>query len=263
MEKLYVIKIGGKVIDDQVLLNKFLEDFAVLPGKKVLVHGGGKSASAMGEKLGIAPQMINGRRVTDKDTLEVVLMVYGGLVNKKIVASLQAHQINALGLTGADLNIITSKKRNPQPIDFGFVGDVTHVNGEVLADLIAKGITPVLAPLTHDKQGNMLNTNADTIASMTAIGLSAHFNTELVYCFEKNGVLRDASDDDSVIPNISHADFQNLLQEGVITEGMIPKLENAFNSIKQGVNKVAICNFSAVKNLSTEDTFTGTKLWMD
>ena len=230
-EKLTVIKVGGKIVEEEATLNQLLNDFAAIEGHKVLVHGGGRSATKIAAQLGIDSKMVNGRRITDAETLKVVTMVYGGLVNKNIVAGLQARGVNALGLTGADMNVIRSMKRPVKEVDYGFVGDVERVDSTLLSDLIHKGVVPVMAPLTHDGQGNMLNTNADTIAGETAKALSAIFDVTLVYCFEKKGVLRDENDDESVIPQINHAEFQRYIAEGVIQGGMIPKLENSFEAI--------------------------------
>lgn len=244
MEKLTIVKVGGKIVEEEQSLKQLLQDFAKIEGYKLLVHGGGCSATRLAERLGIESRMVNGRRITDKDTLEVVTMVYGGLVNKNIVAGLQALNINALGLTGADMNIIRSEKRPVTDIDYGYVGDVQEVNTKALSDLISQGVVPILAPLTHDKQGNILNTNADTIAGETAKALATVFNVTLIFCFEKKGVLMDENDDDSVIPQLDKDDFERLVKEGVIQGGMIPKLENAFKSLDAGVKKVIITNAS-------------------
>jgi len=250
MEKLTLIKVGGKIVEEEAPLKRLLADFAAIEGHKVLVHGGGRSATAMASKLGIESKMVNGRRVTDAETLKVVTMVYGGLVNKTIVAKLQAIDINALGLTGADMNYMLSDKRPVGEVDYGFVGDVKAVNATLLADLISKGIVPVLAPLTHDKKGNLLNTNADTIAGEAAKALAKYFDVTLVYCFEKKGVLRDEQDDDSVIPEIDKALFQQYVAEGIIQGGMIPKLENAFEAIAAGVKQVIITKADAIDGIA-------------
>ena len=247
-EKLTVIKVGGKIVEEEATLLQLLNDFAHIEGYKVLVHGGGRSATKIASSLGIESQMVNGRRITDKEMLKVVTMVYGGLVNKNIVAGLQAHGVNALGLTGADMNVIKSVKRPVKDIDYGFVGDVKKVNGEFLADIIQKGIVPVMAPLTHDGEGNMLNTNADTIAGETAKALAHYFDVTLVYCFEKKGVLRDENDDDSVIPSIDEPTVKQRVADGVIQGGMIPKLENSFEAINAGVKEVVITLASAIAN---------------
>lgn len=247
MEKLTVIKVGGKIVEEVESLQQLLTDFCAIPGYKVLVHGGGRSATKIAADLGIESHMVNGRRITDADMLKVVTMVYGGLVNKNIVASLQARGINALGLTGADLNVLRSDKRPIKDgIDYGFVGDVKEANSGILAKLIADGIVPVMAPLTHDGKGNMLNTNADTIAQETAKALSKHFDVTLIYSFEKKGVLRDAEDDDSVIPHITRQEFQQYVADGTVQGGMIPKLENAFQALDAGVKKVIITLATAI-----------------
>ncbi len=240
MEKLTLIKVGGKIVEEQNTLAALLERFSKIEGYKVLVHGGGRSATALATQLGIESKMVNGRRITDSDMLRVVTMVYGGLVNKTIVAKLQALNINALGLTGADMNYMQSDKRPVKDVDYGFVGDVKKVDAELLSDLIKKGVVPVLAPLTHDKKGNLLNTNADTIAGEAAKALAKHFDVTLVYCFEKKGVLMDANDDESVIPEITKDLFVKYVEQEIIQGGMIPKLENAFAAIDAGVKEVVI-----------------------
>jgi acetylglutamate kinase len=240
MDKLIVIKVGGKIVEEPESLQALLKDFARVEGHKVLVHGGGRSATQVAAQLGIESQMVNGRRITDLETLKVVTMVYAGLVNKNIVAGLQALDVNALGLTGADLNYMRSEKRPVGEVDYGFVGDVKEVHSEILATLIHQGVVPVLAPLTHDKKGNMLNTNADTIAGEAAKALAKHFDVTLMYCFEKEGVLMDADDDSSVIPQITREIFTNYVSSGIIQGGMIPKLENAYEAIDAGVKEVII-----------------------
>lgn len=246
MEKLTLIKVGGKIVEEPDTLQQLLRDFSSIEGHKVLVHGGGRSATKIASQLGIESQMVNGRRITDAEMLKVVTMVYGGLVNKNIVAGLQALQVNALGLTGADMNIMRSDKRPVKDVDYGFVGDVKEVNADVLASLIQQGIVPVLAPLTHDKQGHMLNTNADTIAGEAAKALAKYFDVTLMFCFEKKGVLLNENDDESVIPEIDRASFQKYVAEGVIQGGMIPKLENAFQAIDAGVKEVIITQASEI-----------------
>ena len=239
-EKLTVIKVGGKIVEEEATLCKLLDDFAAIEGYKVLVHGGGRSATKIAALLGIESKMVNGRRITDAETLKVVTMVYGGLVNKNIVAGLQARGVNALGLTGADMDVIRSAKRP--------VKDVDQVNGAFLSELIHKGVVPVMAPLTHDGEGHMLNTNADTIAGETAKALSGQFDVTLVYCFEKKGVLRNENDDDSVISRITPEDFKQYVAEGVIQGGMIPKLENSFEALNAGVTEVVITLASAINS---------------
>jgi acetylglutamate kinase len=246
-EKLTVVKVGGKIVEEEGTLRALLDDFAKIDGRKVLVHGGGRSATKVAASLGIESRMVNGRRITDADMLRVVTMVYAGLVNKNIVAGMQARGVNALGLTGADMDVIRSVKRPVKDVDYGFVGDVTRVDGDCLASLISSGIVPVMAPLTHDGAGNMLNTNADTIAGETAKALAEHFDVTLVYCFEKRGVLRDENDDDSVIERLTAEDFREYVADGVIQGGMIPKLENSFAAISAGVSEVVITSSSDVR----------------
>ena len=245
-EKLTVIKVGGKIVEEEATLNQLLADFSAIEGYKVLVHGGGRSATKLAAQLGIESKMVNGRRITDAETLKVVTMVYGGLVNKNIVAGLQAKGVNAMGFTGADMNVIRSVKRPVKEVDYGFVGDVEKVNAELLGSLIRQGVVPVMAPLTHDGQGSMLNTNADTIAGETAKALAELFDVTLVFCFEKKGVLSDENDDDSVIPVITLELFQEYVDKGIIQGGMIPKLENSFSAIDAGVSQVVITLASAI-----------------
>ena len=245
-EKLTVIKVGGKIVEEEATLNQLLADFSAIEGYKVLVHGGGRSATKLAAQLGIESKMVNGRRITDAETLKVVTMVYGGLVNKNIVAGLQAKGVNAMGFTGADMNVIRSVKRPVKEVDYGFVGDVEKVNAELLGSLIRQGVVPVMAPLTHDGQGSMLNTNADTIAGETAKALAELFDVTLVFCFEKKGVLSDENDDDSVIPVITPELFQEYVEKGIIQGGMIPKLENSFSAIDAGVSQVVITLASVI-----------------
>ncbi|MDD3509513.1 MAG: acetylglutamate kinase [Parabacteroides sp.] len=246
MDKLTIIKVGGKIVEEEATLRKLLQDFSALEGYKILVHGGGRSATKIASQLGIESQMVEGRRITDAESLKVVTMVYGGLVNKSIVAGLQSLNVNALGLTGADMNLIRSEKRPVTTVDYGYVGDVKEVNATLLVSLIKQGIVPVLAPLTHDKEGNMLNTNADTIAGETAKALATSFDVTLVYCFEKKGVLRDENDDHTLIPLINRNTFTQLVTEGIIQGGMIPKLENSFQAIEAGVKEVIITKADAI-----------------
>lgn len=247
MEKLTVVKVGGAVVEDEEQLARLLNDFAAIEGNKVLVHGGGRRATKVAASLGIESKMVNGRRITDRDMLEVVTMVYGGLVNKNVVARLQANGVNALGLTGADMDVLRSRKRPVKDgIDFGFVGDVERADGKALQTLIEAGIVPVMAPLTHDGSGNILNTNADTIAGETAKALAPFYDVTLIYSFEKKGVLANPDDDDSVIPMITPADFERYKADGTVAGGMIPKLENAFAAIDAGVGRVIITLASAI-----------------
>lgn len=244
---LTVIKVGGAVVEDEAQLTRLINDFAAIPGRKVLVHGGGRRATKVAAALGIESKMVDGRRITDADMLEVVTMVYGGLVNKNIVARLQAQGVNALGLTGADIDVIRSHKRPlKNGIDYGFVGDVDRANGQMLSKLIEEGITPVMAPLTHDGNGNILNTNADTIAATTAMALAPLYDVTLVYCFEKAGVLSNPDDDSSVIANITRPLFNDLVADGTIAGGMIPKIENALDAIGKGVGRVLITKADAI-----------------
>lgn len=245
---LVLVKIGGNIIDNPSELSQFLSDFSKIEGYKILVHGGGKSATKMAESIGLVPQMIEGRRITDAKMLEVVVMIYAGQINKEIVAKLQAHDINAIGFSGADGNTIQSTKRNHPTIDYGFVGDVQKVNATLLQTLITNGITPVFCAITHNKNGQLLNTNADTIASELAIALSEMYDVTLNYCFEKAGVLSDVNDELSVITNINKELYQKLKSENAIHSGMIPKLDNCFNSLSKGVQKIRIGHHKMLKN---------------
>lgn len=242
MEKLFVIKIGGNVIDDEKTLQSFLKDFAAIEGKKILIHGGGKIATKIGEQSGIESKYINGRRITDDATIDLVTMVYGGLVNKKIVAQLQSVNCNAIGLTGADGNIIPATKRPVKDVDFGWVGDIESgkLKAESLKLLLEGELIPVFAPLTHDGQGHMLNTNADTIASSLAVALSVNYDVGLIYCFEKKGILKDANDNDSVINVMNKQTYQQLLSEQKLFAGILPKIDNAFAAIDAGVKEVLV-----------------------
>ena len=253
-EKLSIVKIGGNIIEDETSLNAFLELFSNLEGKKILVHGGGKRATHMASKLGIESKMINGRRITDAETLEVITMVYGGLVNKNVVTKLQALNTDAIGLTGADVNSIKSDKRPVKEIDFGFVGDVKEVAHNSIDKLIQADFTPVFCAITHDGNGQLLNTNADTIASQVAVGMSNLYDTSIYYCFELNGVLRDINDKDSVVRHIDSKVYKELLEQGIIADGMLPKLENCFDALKNGVNNINIGNTSMLTQAN--DNFT-------
>jgi acetylglutamate kinase len=246
-ERLTIVKVGGAVVEDEAQLLLLLKNFSAIDGKKVLVHGGGRRATKVAEALGIESKMVNGRRITDADMLSVVTMVYGGLVNKNLVARLQANGVNALGLTGADMNVIRSHKRPVKDgVDFGFVGDVERADGQMLSRLIEEGVTPVMAPLTHDGQGNILNTNADTIASETAKALAPYYDVTLIFSFEKKGVLRNPDDDDSVIPVITRTDFTHYQADGTISGGMLPKIENALAAVEAGVGRVIITLATAI-----------------
>ena len=249
-EKITIIKVGGKIVEESTSLGNLLDRFAAVEGRKVLIHGGGRSATRMAERLGIESRMVDGRRITDEATLQVVTMVYGGLVNKNIVAQLQARGVNALGLTGADCNIIKAHKRPVKEVDYGFVGDVDKADGDMLSRLVEQGIVPVVAPLTHDGNGNMLNTNADTMAAETAKALAAHYDVTLMYCFEFPGVMRDPEDEASVIPVITRSSYASLLADGTVSGGMIPKMDNAFNAIENGVGEVVITRADAIDGVS-------------
>lgn len=242
-----VVKVGGAVVEDATALSRLLTDFAAIPGRKILVHGGGRRATKVAEALGIETTMVGGRRITDAAMLEVVTMVYGGLVNKNIVAGLQAIGVNAIGLTGADANIICAHKRPVKDgVDYGFVGDVDAADGQMIARLVESGVTPVVAPLTHDGEGHILNTNADTIAKTVACAVARDYEVTLVYAFEKRGVLSNPADDNSVIPTITRADFDRYVADGVIAGGMIPKVENALAAIDEGVARVVITQADAI-----------------
>ena len=257
-----VIKVGGAVVEDPAQLAILLDEFVKIEGPKVLVHGGGRTATQLAKQLGIESQMVGGRRITDAETLRIVTMVYGGLVNKTIVAQLQARGVNALGLTGADMNIVRAHRRpiTPEGIDFGFVGDVDSADGTALCQLLEIGITPVIAPLTRDGQGHMLNINADTMAQTVATALAnaagaTSASTMLTYCFELPGVMRDPADPSSIIPEITEESFRSLVADGIISGGMIPKLENAFEAIRAGVAAVRIthiCDLQGGTVISSE-----------
>jgi acetylglutamate kinase len=256
--RLTVIKIGGNIIDDSSKLAAFLQEFAMLKGTKILVHGGGKIATEIGKKLGIEPAYIDGRRITDEGTLGLVTMVYGGLINKNIVAELRSLHCNAIGLTGADGGILPAVKRPVTEIDYGFVGDINSesINKGILNNFLNMGLIPVLAPLTFDVDGNMLNTNADTIAQEVAKALSHDWDVHLIYCFEKKGVLMDADNDSTVIANITSKGFRELKENGIVSGGMIPKLENAFEAINSGVKKVIIGHAEDLPALYAENAGT-------
>ena len=239
-EKLTVVKVGGAILEDAVSLSGFLDRFVALPGLKILVHGGGRAATSLAAKLGVESTMVEGRRITDAETLDIVTMVYGGLVNKNTVAALQARNCNAAGFTGADINLVKARKRPVAEIDYGFVGDITAVQSGAFANLLQLGITPVVAPLTHDGNGQFLNTNADTMASAIAIAMSTLYEVTLIFCFEKPGVLLNADDDTSVIPQLSAGLYQSLKEQKIIHSGMIPKLDNSFAALQQGVKQVII-----------------------
>lgn len=261
MNKLYVVKIGGNVIDNSENLYEFLKNFSALQGEKILVHGGGKIATKTANDLGIEPKMVQGRRITDIQTLQVVTMVYAGLINKNIVAQLQAHSCNALGLTGADVNFIRTRKRPVKEIDYGYVGDIHEgsIASHQIHRLLEAGFIPVFSAITHDGHSQLLNTNADTIASALAVAMSSIYETHLIYCFEKKGVLRDINDERSVIPQINMEIYNTLKADGTITEGMIPKLDNAFSAITSGVASVIIGDAKDLDQLESRGQF-GTQL---
>jgi acetylglutamate kinase len=249
MESLIVLKIGGNVIDNSQSLEAVLRDFAAWQGRRILVHGGGKIADKLMEKLGIKPNMLEGRRITDRETLDIVTMTYAGLINKNIVAALQSRKCNAIGLCGADANIIPAAKRPVKDVDYGFAGDVNPVciSADRLESFTGAGLVPVIAPVTHDGAGLLLNTNADSIASSVAVALSKMFRVQLVFCFEKNGVLRNPDDDASVIGFLNESLFRQYKNEGVITAGMIPKLDGAFAALHGGVAEARVCNPCGLK----------------
>lgn len=246
-QKLSIVKIGGNVIENQVELEQFLLNFSKLEGLKILVHGGGKLATKLAAQLGIESQMSNGRRITDAKSLEIITMVYGGLTNKNIVAKLHALGTNALGLSGADGNSIQAHKRPVKDIDFGFVGDIDGINSDFLNSVLSTGITPVFCAISHDGKGQLLNTNADTIASEIAIGMSALFETTLYYCFEKKGVLKEVEDENSVIQHINTVTYSDLLKTNAIADGMLPKMENCFHALNNHVGKVCIGDISMLQ----------------
>lgn len=247
-EEIKVVKIGGNVVDNPEALASFLSDFARLEGAKILVHGGGKEATRLSQRMEIPTTMIDGRRVTDRATLDIVTMVYAGLINKRIVSLLQAEGVNAIGLTGADAGAIRATRRKPNPIDYGFVGDIdpSGVNADFILQLISAGMVPVFCAIMHDGNGTLLNCNADTVASAVAAGCSRIAPTELIYCFEKDGVLSDVDNPDSLIPLITPDSYNALRAEGVISKGMIPKIDNAFAAIERGVSSVTIKNSAAL-----------------
>ena len=250
-EKLFVIKVGGNVIDDSTKLNSFLKDFAAINSKKILVHGGGKIATSIGNKLNIESKYIDGRRITDDETIDLVTMVYGGLVNKKIVAKLQSLHCNAIGITGADANVLPAKKREIKEIDYGWAGDIEteKVDPGNWKIFLENALTPVVASLTHDGNGNMLNTNADTIASVIAVSLSKYFEVSLIFCFEKNGVLLDINDENSLIEKMNYEEYESLKKLNKLFAGILPKIDNSFDAVNKGVKEVVIGNSSQLSSL--------------
>jgi acetylglutamate kinase len=261
-ERLYVIKIGGNVIDDSNQLHSFLNEFSNIEAKKILVHGGGKIATRIGEKLGIQSNYIDGRRITDDETIDLVTMVYGGLVNKKIVAKLQSVDCNAIGISGADANLLPAKKRPVKEIDFGWVGDIEtdKIKTETWHILLESNLTPVVAPLTHDNKGHILNTNADTIASAIAVNLYLYYTVTLIYCFEKNGVLLDVNDELSVVKDLNEKKYQQLKETKSLFAGILPKIDNAFEAINKGVQEVVIGNSAQLFRLINNES--GTKIFL-
>lgn len=247
-KKLKIIKIGGNIIDDGQELASFLIDFARLEGPKILVHGGGKSATKLSEKLAVPTQMIDGRRITSTENLEIVIMVYAGLINKQICAQLQGKNCNAIGLSGADANTIQASLRETTPIDYGWVGDISKVNSSPIQLFLTNNITPVFCAINHDGKGQLLNTNADTVAAEIAIEMSKEYDTELIYCFEENGVLEDIKDPTSVIASINQKSYFKLKTDGIIAKGMIPKIDNCFHALEHNVAKVLIGNASLLTN---------------
>lgn len=250
MKELTILKIGGNVLDNKNVLNGLLDSFSALKGRKILIHGGGKIANVLMKNLGIEPKMIDGRRITDEKTLEIVTMVYAGLINKNLVSQLQARKCNAIGLTGADGNTIPAVKRPVKTVDYGFVGDIDTalINSKTIQGILEQRMTPVFAPITHDGSGNLLNTNADTIASSVAIAMATYYSVRLIYCFEKNGVLSDPEDDTSVIGQITETIFAEYKSKGTIHSGMIPKLDNSYAALKEGVSEIVICGPKAFDN---------------
>ncbi|MBQ0734174.1 acetylglutamate kinase [Aquimarina celericrescens] len=252
--KLLVAKIGGNIIENQDSLNSFLSDFAKIKQPKILVHGGGKSATNLAMRLGVRTEMIDGRRITSVENLEIVVKTYAGLLNKKIVASLQKHNCNALGLTGSDANVILAEKRPVQFIDYGYVGDVINVNADTIKEFLELGITPVFCAVTHDGNGQLLNTNADTIASEIASAMGDHYEVSLFYCFELKGVLEDIGDKDSVIEHINLEKYNKLIEAKIIADGMLPKLQNCFDALQKKVSEVHIANAEFIKDQTTKHT---------
>ncbi|MFD0760754.1 acetylglutamate kinase [Lutibacter aestuarii] len=253
-QKLQIVKIGGNVINDEHVLNSFLKNFSTLKEPKILVHGGGKRASEISSAMGLVSKMVNGRRVTNAETLEVVTMVYAGLLNKNITAKLQQFNCNAMGLTGADANVIIAHKRDINDVDYGFVGDIDKINPEMISLLLENKITPVFCAITHNKKGQLLNTNADTIAAEIAIGMSKLFETEINYVFELQGVLKNIEDENSIIEKINLKKYKQLVDEGIIANGMLPKLQNCFNALENGVGKVKIGDASLINSTTTKYT---------
>lgn len=261
MEQLIVVKIGGNVIDDEKALASFLVNFNLLKGKKILVHGGGKLANQLQEKLGVTVNMVEGRRVTDAETLKIVTMVYAGYINKTLVAKLQALNCNAIGLSGADADCIISHRRDTGTIDYGFVGDIDKINSEFISGCLENKLTPVFSAITHDKSGQLLNTNADTIASEIAVALSKTYTVQLIYCFEKKGVMQNVNDEDSMIKEINNQSYLLLKEKGIINQGMIPKMDNAFKALQNGVSFVQVGKADKLLKLVDQKEYEGTRLY--
>lgn len=253
-QKLLVAKIGGNIIEDKNALDSFLEDFSKIEEPKILIHGGGKSATKLASKLGVKTEMIDGRRITSGDNLDIVVMTYAGLLNKTIVSGLQKYNCNALGLTGADANVIVADKRPAQFVDYGYVGDVTNVSGKTIKGFLELGVTPVFCAVTHDKNGQLFNTNADTIASEVASAMGTHFEVSLFYCFELKGVLEDIDDKESVIEYIDLEKYTELRDSEAISDGMLPKLKNCFDALQKDVLKVHIANADFIKDNTIKHT---------
>jgi acetylglutamate kinase len=259
-EIINIIKIGGKTIDSENALAQFISGFSKIQGKKILVHGGGILANQIGEKMGIEAHFNEGRRITDAETLDLITMVYGGLLNKKIVAKLQAQKINAVGLSGVDGNLLTADKREVREVDYGFAGDIKKVNADFVQNLLDHKLTPVICPITHDGNGQLLNTNGDTIAKEIACALQTYYEVNLWLCFDKNGVLKDINDENSVIPHLDARSYSELLAQSLIHDGMKPKLENAFQALKSGVSKIRIGSAQDI-DLAVKDQKTGTFIY--
>ena len=248
--KLTIVKVGGVILDDNLLFEEFLKNFSLINENKIIVHGGGIIASNYMIRLGIIPKMVNGRRITDSKTLDIAVMTYAGLINKKIVSKLQKLNCNSIGLSGADGNLIKSKIRKVNKIDYGFVGDIEKINDEFLYNLLNSNLTPTICSLTHDKKGQLLNTNADTIASEIAIAMSKYYNVTLKYCFDKSGVLMDQNSNTSIKKNITKKEFKKLVDDKIINDGMIPKLENCFHALENGVNKIYIGDLDIIYTIN-------------
>jgi acetylglutamate kinase len=262
---LFVVKIGGNVLDDPAVLSSFMESFANIKGPKILVHGGGKKASAVSERLGVPVRMHEGRRITDNETLDIAVMVYAGLINKQLVASLQAYDCQAIGICGADGGCMPATRRSIQTLDYGFVGDIQHhqIQQAFFINLLEQSLVPVFAPITHDGQGQLLNTNADSVAAALAIALGTHYHVHLVYCFEKKGVLRNVKDEKSLIAELTPAIYTRLRHDGLIRDGMIPKLDNAFAAISAGVDNVFIGSAEFLLDLISGRPDSGTRCHAD